>query len=269
MRIISPPGAGSAPANANDTYETLGLTSAGGALITASGLNTKGASADIGVTASQWSGFFLQLGPGSSASGRWLIDLSFDAFATVKVPNIFVQPGTGSGVMTVFIPLNVPAGTTISAKCQSSTSGGSIRAVCIGRVTNAASPPLFTSVAALIAADTTNTRPSTVDVPLTAAWTQLNAATAATYGAVLALVSDNGTPPAAQNVSLSLGVGAAAAEAAFINWGATILNSAPSMPRTASPIVYRSVPAGSRLTAKAEGGTPGSDNLRFQAFGFA
>lgn len=264
------------PTNLNTTYETVGVTSAGaGTVITTGGAHTKGSYVELSAsTSGAWSGFWVMVTSSSAGSGRFLIDIATGAAAseTVLIPNIFAYPSTvGAGVQTLWFPVNVAAGTRISARCQASSAGVTCQIAVMGEVTTANSRPMFTSVELLVAADTTNTRPSAVSITSVGTagtgWTEIVASTARQYEALVPNLGVTGTlPTTAQTINFRLATGAAASEVLF--WSSllsTIAANAYTGRMTNTPI-YRTTASGTRVSGEVLVGAAG-DTFAPQVYG--
>lgn len=264
--------------NLDNTYEFIGFSTGAGTSVAAAGsTNTKGSYVQLaaggvgGVTENALRGIFVQADAASAASARFLMDLSFDGGSTVAIPNIFLQPGTPvyGASPGYYFPMAIAAGANIQARVQSATASASLPVAITGVISNAQSPPCFATCDAINAASTGDSLPASTNVPLTDAWTELAASTAATYGAIAAIAGFNGTlPGTSQPVGLQIGTGAAAAEAAIMRWIAAAHTASPALRNAVSPLIEKTIASGTRLSAKAYGGTPLTDNFRIQLFGF-
>lgn len=268
---------GGAITNLDTTYETVGITSVGaGTLVTGGAANTKGAAYTqlSASTASAWSGFWVMITAANSSGNRYLIDIGTGAAAAevALVPNIFAYPSTaGSGVQALFFPINVAAGTRISARVQSNGGSGSCQIAVMGEVSVAGSRPMYASVELLAAADTANTRPSSVSITSVnsagTGWTQVVASTARQYGALIPNLGVTGSLPAtAQSLSYRLATGAAASEVLF--WQ-TLLSTAAANPytgRMTNTPIYRTTPISTRVSAEVLVNTAG-DTFSPQIYG--
>lgn len=268
-QIIIPPSGGS-PVNPDNTVQTMGYGAAGaGTQLTAGGTNAEGSPTALGtVGGTSWAGFYVDVGMGSNSAARFLLDLSFDGGSTWAVQNLFVQPGTSGAYTRIYLPLNVASGANISARVQSSQASATINIALKGLLRNANSLPLFSTFTALNI-DNTNSRPSTVDVALSNTFVEEVTSTAAAYGAIMGVVADNGTlPTAAQGGSFAIGLGASGSEVEIDRWGVQIATSAPAIRTGASPVLMKTIPSGSRLSARGLAATPGSDAFRVALYGF-
>lgn len=265
-------GGSSQPSQPNNTYGFGGQGTVGeGTTMTAGSANVKGNySATIITTSAALSGFIVEFGLPSSASAKYKVDIRSGG-STIIVPDLYVAPGsTSSGTFKVFIPLAVGSGVALDARCQSSVGSATLKISIVEVVANAGVPPGFTSMVALNNEATAGTTlAGTGDVPLTDTWTEIVASTAATYGAIMAIVGDNGTAPGtAQSTLVSLGTGAAAAEAAYMKGTFGIFTGLPYLRLQMFLLIQKTIASGTRLSAKANSTTAGTDNLRIGLYGF-
>lgn len=269
-----------APSNPVDTYEEIGtgVADAGTTVTAAASAHTKGSYVQLtgagagGVTVNDWSDFWVLFSGMSASTTRVLADISIDGGSTVKCPDLFAQCGSGTtgAVIGTHIRMAVPAGSSVGARIQAHIGNLTCAMKIIGVVANANSRPGFSTMEALNA-DTANTRPSTIDVPLTGTWTELVPSTAAAYGALMVTAGANGTAfGTVQNAGLYLATGASGSEVAlsFRQW-MSLVNSNPPM-KTGELCVYENtIASGVRLSAKAVAPTPGTDAVRVLLHGFS
>ncbi len=262
-------GAATQPLNPDMAFERLGFSADGSmtSVINSGGANVKSSYSTIGTTTNAWCGFRLYI-LGDNAN-RALIDISIDNGTSVAIPDIPVF-GPLYGYMLEF-PLAVPSGRVIKIRQQCSSTTRNFPMAVRGILADPSLAPGFASAEAIIAADTTNTRPSTVDVAFSSSgptWTQLNAATSREYGAVHMAFQSNGTTPATGNdIVPVVALGAAAAEAEYdrIN-GYAAANSA--LIALTHGLTRKKIPSGSRVAGGCLATTPGSDAGRFGLIGF-
>jgi len=260
-------GSGATYANANATTEMCDASVDGsGTTVQASTSNVIGDYATLCTTAAAWSGFDLYVASSSTAAARWLLTITLNNGSS-DLPPIYVQPGGGpsTGPVRLRFPIQVASGATVRIKAQSSTGSATVKTYIQGIVASATVPPGYTTVEAINAVDTTNTRPSTIDIPGTSTWTQLSASTSATYGAMLMACGDNGTSNTNQSVSIAIGKGAGPTE--FYRWLAATHTSVPMMHHAASALIEHEVASGSAISAWAAATTT-TDNYRCHVLGF-
>jgi hypothetical protein len=268
---------GGAIANLNTTYETVGVTSSGtGSLITAgSPANTKGTYVQLSAsTSSAWSGFYVLATAANSSGTRYLIDISTGAGGaeTVVIPDIYIMPGTaGSGVQALFFPINIPSGTRVAARCQASGASSTVQVAIIGEVSVAGSRPMYSSTELLAAADTANTRASSVSVTTVSTagtgWTQVVSSTARQYGALVTNLGATSVAPVnSQTLNLRLATGAAASEVLF--WSSLHSNTSanPLTGRIPNTPIYRTTASSTRVSMEILAGVAG-DAFHPQVYG--
>lgn len=255
---------GGSPQNIDTTYERVGFTATGtGTSIQAGAVaNTKAATFTTlsAATSGSFAGFWVFLQISSTSAARFLIDIAVGAAPseTVIVPDIFSTPGVvGVGEQILFCPINVAAGTRISARSQSSTGSATIQVAIIGEIRTANHPPLYNNCER-VTTNPTNTFPSGTDIAGVATadtgWVTLKDPTARTYGALLSMIGTQTSATAADNaqsVSFRLATGAAASEVWFFS---TLSNgpatTSPSMPRFPLIPIYKTIPSGTRLAGE-------------------
>lgn len=261
--------------NLNNSYEFIGFSTGAGTTISAPGsTNTKGVYSDgiLGTTSNAWKGFYVISSAGSAASARFLLDISLDGGTGTAVPDLFLQPGTPAygGSAGYYFPLAVASSVSIRARVQSATASASLAVAIVGIISNAQSPPCFSTCTAINAASTADTLAASTNIPLTNAWTELKDSTAAEYGAILAVAGFNGTlPGTAQGVGLQVGTGANPNEASVMQWISAAHTASPVLKNSVSPLIEKTFASGIRLSARAYGATAGTDNFRIQLFGFS
>lgn len=253
------------------THEPLGYGADGSMTVLTSGTsNVKGAYANLGVTAAAWCGFWIEVGISSTSSIRSLMDISIDGGSTIAVADLYTSIST-TGTHRIYIPLQVPAGRTVSARIQANTGSITIRAAVLGRVTGSNTPPGFGTCTRLVTADTAATRPPATNVALQsslATWTQLLAATAADYGALLLSFGEATTNATAQQIAALIAIGASGSEVEWTRAAGFNGTTAGNLSRI-NNLVTKLIPSGSRIAAAALGATPGTDAIRVGLHGFS
>lgn len=269
---------GGSPQNIDTSYERIGFTSTGtGTSVAAHAtLNTKGATYTtlIASTTNSIAGFWLFLQVSSASGARFLVDIATGAASSevIILPDVPAQPGVaGGGGHVMFIPLNIAAGTRVSARCQSSSSGASITVALLGEVRTANHPPLWSlgervsstpagTPQATFASNTNITGVSTENT----SWVEIADPTSRTYGALLATLSVATTNTAgvapAQAFSFRLATGAEGNEVWFHSTLSSYLATAPTLGRFPGLPIYKSLASGTRLTGEVLLTTPHADN---------
>jgi len=251
--------------NLDNSYESIGFGTGGGTTVTSgSPANTEGSFVSLGTTAAEWAGFTLWIGPASTSSVRFLVTVSIGG-ATVLAGKVFALPSGNSGWMPIELPLNVPSGSDIQVKVQSSGVSATLLAAIVGAVRNSQSPPCFTKLEALNV-DAANTFASAVDVPFTNVWTSEVTASAAAYDALMIVGSGTGnSSAAAQSASIGLATGAASSEVEIFRLPFQASTTAPTM-RGAHALISKAFPAGTRFSTSIRAGVT-TDNGRVGLYG--
>jgi hypothetical protein len=167
----------------------------------------------------------------------------------VVIPNIAV--GGYSGGPVTWVPIRIPAGSRVAARCQSLVSSKAIT-VRIYLFSNAESARSPTSITAIGSDTATST-----GVALSGAsgtWTEITSATTADFQALTLVASSSSTAGNSGNWRLTLGIGAAGSESEVctmvVNQTANPLVQATSGDNFAAPPAGLFVPTGSRLAVK-------------------
>lgn len=269
--VTQPPVVGSSqPGNPDISYEALGYTSGTGVMTSvASGspANTKGSYVTIGTTTNAWCEFELQIWYNNNAF--FTMDLRIGG--VVLLPDLWVGGGQWFGC-NYRVPLRVPAGTLIEARCQATTATNPLNIGLVGTIAHTSLPPGFAAGERINPANGTNF-PNATNIPFSSSgptWTQLAATTPRAYGAVLAGASYNGTNPGTlQNIKPVIGVDPAAGgsyvEYGF--WNTHAQNSSAGI-NWNNRLFEQDIPAGASVAGAVRANTPGTDNARFWMIGF-
>ncbi len=235
----------------------------GGGVVTASAsTNTKGVYAElITSTAYDADGIMVALQQNSTTAGG-LMDFAIGAAGSEQIVMADVIIGQTARLTTyVFIPISLPAGSRVAARCQSTVSSQNHAvATHLYRAGLWGPPPGGTIVT--LGADTSDSGGQVIDpggtVDTYGSWAQLSASVGQDIAAVyLMLGNRQNSAPSGQSVNfyLQFGIGAAASE--VVVWGPIRFASSSSgsygpLPSAWFPV---SIPAGSRLVARARAGT--------------
>lgn len=266
MSQFIPFGGGSVP-NPDGARQYIGFgTPFTGTAITTGGANGKGTNTSLGGTTSgDVAGYFVWIGP-SGGSTRLLIDIRDDA-GNLIFPNLYAMPGT-TGWRRIWISQNIASGTALYAQAQANTATATVQIGIECVLRNSTSPPLWDTVTAL-AVDTTNTRASTVSVPLhsSASWTTIVASTAAAYGALTMISGATSSAPAtAQSAAFLVGVGGT--PATVMQSLAQMLTSGVTV-STVGNTLEATIPISSVLSGDILANTPGSDTGHIALYGYS
>lgn len=271
---------GGSPSNIDTSYERAGFTATGtGTTITAGApANTKAATYTTlaASTASAWAGFWVFIQTASTNGARYAIDIASGASTSEVdlVPNFPALPGTANtGIVVAFVPLNVAAGTRLSARCKSSSASASCTVSLLGEVRTANHPPLWNSaevVSSTPAGSPTPSFPSNTNLTGVSTsdtgWTTIAASTARTYGALVTVLGTQTSEVAAdtaQAVSFRLGTGGSGATDAtwFFSTPCGAAITQPTIPRFPSLPIYKSIPSGTRLAGEVLMATTSAQNV--------
>lgn len=234
----------------------------GGIVYAPASTHTKGTYTElITSTAYDADGIMVSLQANNVVAGA-LMDFAIGAAGSEQIVMANVIIGQTARLTTyVFIPISLPAGSRVAARCQSTNSSQAFAvATHLYRAGLWGPPPGGTIVT--LGADTSDSGGQVIDPGATVdtygSWAQLSASTSQDIAAVyLMLANRQNTAPAAESVNfyLQLGIGAAASE--VVVWGPIRFSSSSSGSYGPLPAVWFpvSIPAGSRLVARARAGT--------------
>lgn len=241
---------------------TPGASSSPPALTAGTPAHTKGAYATlIASTPFDAEGIFFNPG-GGGANLKLLLDLAIGAAGSeqVIVPDILWHTGASDtgGSAWIYIPIAIPAGTRLAARCQSQTAGAQVTAgiYVVGAGWLQGAPLGVVDAYGVDAAATNGTR---IDPGATAntkgAYTQIVASTTRHYRYLLVGIGYRlATLAADQNWLLDVAIGAAAAEQVIIPdlfWRGTAVTDSFPGPQVYGPFPV-DIPAGTRLAARAQ-----------------
>lgn len=267
MPIYLPPGsgAGGGGAAAEPTaWETLGADTATsrGTSVTSGGAHTKGSWTQLDAsTAEDTNLLVVAIRMASSGAHSVLVDIGVGAAAaeTVVIPNLHVA-GSGQDVNYFAIPVAIPAGSRISARSACSTATQACFVTAFSQKAGPlAAPP---STVATYGADTAATRGTNLDpdvvVNTKGSWVQLTASSSADINALVVNVGgQRNTARANATWLIDVAKGGSGSEVVVLSnlvVGQTggLENIAPmSLP----PMVVPTIPAGTRLSVRAQANT--------------
>lgn len=221
--------------------------------------HTKGSWIALGTSTLDADGFYLQVVPGTQPN-VYLVDVAIGGAGSevAILENLLASTplnvGNWSLIYPVYVPLPIPAGTRLAARCQSITAGSD---EVWASVVLARGEPFYAqrkSVATTYGADTANTGGTPVDPGTTAhtvgAWAEISASVNRIDYAIVCTGAENIQRDTA-SWFLDLGVGGS---------GSEVVNAPGAQLRTHSAIDHISPgaferhahwPAGSRLSARA------------------
>jgi hypothetical protein len=267
-------GGGSATVvNPTRTLEHLGYVEANGkgtAVVTGTASN-KGSFVSIGTTTNALCGFTLRFNGG--ANGRYIVDLSTDNSTANLFPDLLVVTDVGQ-VVDIFIPLKVPATTTIYARAQCTSATTTLNIAIDGLVASAQEFPGFDVVDKVLAPDTGTTRGNaSVNAAIASAaptFATANASTSAAYGAFLMVPTGPGTATTNQELIYDFATGAS--DTVRARWTAFMKNNTTNdAVRAHSPLIYSPLASGQKVAYRVWGTTNNgsTDNqIRAAIYGF-
>lgn len=243
--------------------ETAGVTAAtsvGVAVTAAATANTKGAWAELTpATGRDAVGLLINIGRGHTASADFLVDIGVGASGSeaVTVPNLKGDNGSNLlGPGTVYVPIGVPAGTRLSARCQCTSASGVSRVQVVAVYGSwVAQPPL--SVVTDYGTASATSGGVSVDAGGVAntkgSYSQIVASTSRACKAIIVGIGNqNNSSRTNADFLLDLAIGAAASEiiiVADLHLEASA-NDDAMRPVYVGPIPL-SIPAGTRIAARA------------------
>lgn len=240
------------------TYETIGevAASTNGTTVTAGAANTKGSYAELvassGITCHE---FILEVVT-QSAAASYLLDIATGGAGseTVVLSNILVgQGGSGRGSTFIRLPLSIPSGTRISARCQSTTASATMNIM--GHLVNHVS--LGSPTWDTMGNTTADSGGIQIDPGGTAhtkgAWVEIVASSSALFNLLALFISNQGNSVASSaQWFFDIGTGAGGAETPIIS---DIPFRATAAADDINPSAYLfpvSIAAGTRIAVRAQ-----------------
>lgn len=196
-----------------------------------------------------------------AAAIDYFVDIAFGAGGSeiVVIPNLLVSGGTGSVVygMKYYFPIQIPAGTRISAKSQASTGSQLVRISC-QLVTGGFRTTEGLQIVTAYGIETGDTSGISIDPGGVAntqgAWVQIVASTTYPIRAlIIAIGSQKNGTRSSQSWLVRVGMGPGGAEIPVITDYALNCSTSPDivMPQSSEPIPVQ-IPAGVRLAIMAQ-----------------
>lgn len=243
---------------------------AGGTATAHASAHTKGSwTTAIASTADDYDALFVILNTGTSGTTRGFIDIAVGgAGSEVVIASNLAIANLARLCVPFMLPVAIPAGSRVAVRGQNSTGGTAIAVYFTGvRGSLLGQPP--GGVVSVLGVTTATTAVTTIDPGAVGStygsWVQLSASTPRDISAVLPVVTNLGNS-APQSVSpwfaLDIGVGGAGSEVAVIagyRFGSGSTGLFGPLPAWWVPV---SIPAGSRVAARALSGvTDATDRL--------
>ncbi len=249
---------------ASARYQMLGRSGGGGTQITANATaNTKGSYATLGTASFDYDGFWVAIT--SVVSGtiyRQRVDIAVNTGSSDQViaEDVYYD-GSVSGAWydnsarSFFVPVKIPRGAVVKARCQSSTGSGTLLAAVNGMQGDARMISGFRALKS--ATDWSGTDP-TNSLALSGAtlsgWTQVTASTPARFAGLYLGLDSLGTAPGFAACIFDIGWGTAGSERVLTSIGTASYGSSG-----VSPLFYApagpfpcDLPAGTRLAVRGQ-----------------
>jgi hypothetical protein len=236
-------------------------TSTGTATVTANtSAHTKGAYAEVIASTSAAGTMLVLIFSGvqtSNANTATLVDIATGAAGseTIIIPNIAIGGSAQSAVrdiagVALTLPVNIPAGTRLSARIQSVVTGGKTAGV-EARVYSINDPSLTATTLTTLAADTATSQGLSL-AGASGSYTQVIASTAAAYSALAISPSVHNSVIPNNHGVYTVATGAAGSEVDIgtiecFNWSSEGVASVATGTYTVFPVT---LPAGSRVAVK-------------------
>lgn len=242
--------------------EPIGAGTSSGTTITAAGsTNTKGSYTQL-IAATADPIDLLLITPGApSAAADYLIDIAIGGAGSeqVIISNLLICSGKASGVsanMPLLLPLSIPAGTRIAARCQATTASATIALMLHGLARGLLDQSGLSRVTTY-GANTADSGGTSVDPGASAntkgAWTQIVASTSAQHTALfVAFGNQVNTVRTSGSWLIDIGIGGAGSEQILIAdlfvRGSSSNDTVTTMLTVLLPVA---IPAGTRISVRA------------------
>lgn len=250
--------------SASARRESLGLAAlTRGALLTAGTANVKGSWATVGTAGFTYEHLVVQLGKNNTAAD-YVVDIGIEDGATNRwvIAADLRLPGrvaVDEAAIAISLPLHVPSGALLRARCASSTGSATCDVILQGASSGVGGAPGFSRCIALYAPALS--RGVLVDpggTINTKVRTQIIASSSAPVGAVFAIVGREAvtTRTGASGVSFDIEFGAAASETVVVANHRVQFSTAFDTPSPyCTPIWACGAPSASRFSVNAQSGT--------------
>lgn len=202
-----------------------------------------------------------------NSDGRYLIDIATGAAAseTIIIPNFIAWTTDQSGTagMTTLLPVSIPAGTRISARCQCSTANSTLDVQVLLLQGGAATAGTYTQHGVdtastngqIITYGSSNTKTS---------YTEMDAGVASDIDVLYVLCSPRDTNAVEQQHLLDIATGGAGSETVLIGDIAFSQNNIDDNDMYVFGPIPVSIPAGTRLAVRGQCSASASTSMRVQ-----
>jgi hypothetical protein len=220
--------------------------------------NTKGSYVELtSATAFAAQGIIICIGKVNAAS-RYLIDIAIGAASSEYdiIPNLIAR-GENSAQITsqLFFPIAIPAGVRLSARCQASTGGSTIRisaTLCGGGFGNY---PVYSGIEAIgvttASTDGTSYQTSGTSANNKCAWQQMSAATTHDIKAIY-IAHTHFNSAIAPSTVYDIGIGAASSETVLIPDLVEVTDSGMQSLTNYSACIPCAIPSGTRVAFREQ-----------------
>jgi hypothetical protein len=254
------------------TYGSVPATTQG-ATLTSGTSNIKGSYVELTAATENDAHWVLVHLGNTSAGANFLVDISIGAATEqVIIPDMYVVGKSGGANMGSYLfPVFIPAGSRLTARCQSNSASATIEVVVTlfsGTMLAGGSPPSIVSAyGAIVASLGTNLDGVTANTD--SAWTQLTAATDRDHSWwCVGIRCGDGTLAGVNRWLLDIGIGAAT-EAEIVPDLFFTADTTSDLPY--NPVLWFPyyVPAGSRITARVRSltATDGDRDVNVKLYG--
>lgn len=226
--------------------------------------NAKGAYVQIKAsTGFQYNAIQVQLDTDGGGGQTFLVDIAFGGAGSevVIIPNILIDSARAvhQNMVDLIIPIQIPAGTRLAARCQEVGGAGTrdVIVTLIGRAGGANYPQPSGGLIVNYGAITASTNGVLVDSGAVAnaygAWTEISAATSRDHSGIIAVLGSNKQTSTLvdTNYFFQIGVGGSGSEVAIAEF-ASATSSALNRFHVNTFDVAAQIPSGTRLAMRAK-----------------
>lgn len=258
------------------TWDTIGVdtaTSRGTRILDGPAANTKGDYVELEAsTSADAVGLLINVSRPNDNNVRFAFDIALGAAASevVLIADLgFRTDARQQTSFNIFIPCNIPAGSRVSARCQSILSTSSFDVSCMLLIGSSATATVTDTLnfdSAQSGGDFVDLGPVSANVKT--AYLELNASTSEAYTSVILIVVPFLASATDSTMLLDLATGAAASETDVLSNIAFSIDASADMDMIQIGPIPLNVAAGSRLSARLQGSVAGAgDGVRIQVLG--